>query len=249
MTRILDVDLDFFMHRAAHWLEVGRGRLDAVEYPPWSKDEGLAFLRDQCGLASPLPGFVVENHGELFELWAAALDDRRLTLPLSVTHVDAHSDLGLGDATYIKVLIELLFLPVEKRRAGAAEIVNDGNYLAMTIACRWLSDLTLVRNSLGGGRPSDLMPYYMENFDLDASNIELAAMTRDQFDRRSHDRDYVVAAVEPKVPLQHMGWRGFRAPRTFDVICLAHSPDFTPVELDSLFDEIRERFIDETLFR
>jgi hypothetical protein len=38
------------------------------------------------------------------------------------------------------------------------------------------------------------------------------------------------------------------APEGFDVICLARSPDFTPAELDPLFDEIRERFIDEEGF-
>lgn len=45
-----------------------------------------------------------------------------------------------------------------------------------------------------------------------------------------------------------MSWREFDAPRAFDVICLAHAHDYTPRELDPLFDEIRERFIDEQPF-
>jgi hypothetical protein len=160
-----------------------------------------------------------------------------------VTHVDAHSDLGLGDATYVELLTDLLFRPADDRRDGAAALVNDGNYLAFAIACRWLSDLTLVRNGMGGGRPGDLFPYYMEH--LDADVIRLEAMTRDQLDRRMRDETYVPAAVEPEVPLQHMSWGDFEAQAPFDVICLARSPDYTPVELDPLFDEIRERFVDE----
>jgi hypothetical protein len=243
MTRILDLDLDFFLHGTAHWRDAGSGRLDAEEYPPWSREDALAFLEDRCRLSDPLAGFAVENHGELFELWAATIDDGKLTLPLSVTHVDAHSDLGLGDATYINLLTELLFLDVDDRCPGAAELVNDGNYLAFAIACRWLSDLTLVRNGLGGGRPGDLFPYYMET--LNADNIRLEAMTRDQLDRRMRDQDYVSTAVEPEVPLQHMAWSEFEASAPFDVVCLARSPDYTPIELDSLFDEIRARFVDE----
>lgn len=99
MTRILDLDLDFFFHKAAHWRDAGSGRLDAEAYPPWSNKEAIDFLHDHCCLAAPRPGFVVENHGELIELWATAIDSGRLTPPLSVTHIDAHSDLGLGDAT------------------------------------------------------------------------------------------------------------------------------------------------------
>jgi putative transposase len=42
-----------------------------------------------------LPGIAVDNHGELFDQWGRAIDAGQLTLPLSVTHVDAHfSDQG-----------------------------------------------------------------------------------------------------------------------------------------------------------
>lgn len=249
MTRILDLDLDFFLEEAAHWRDAGSGRLDPEDYPPWSRDDALAFLRDRCKLTDPLPGFVVENHGELFPLWSAAIDAGQLTPPLSVTHVDAHADLGLGDATYFFLLTELLFLPVEDRVDPAAGEVNDGNWLAFAVACRWLSDLTYVRNGADGERrPGDLFPYYMENFDLDASNLELNAMTREQLERRLHDQEYTIASVEPKVPLRHMSWGEFTASEPFDVICLARSPDYTPAELDPLFDEIREQFVDETAF-
>jgi hypothetical protein len=70
MTRILDIDLDFFLHDTAHWRPAGSGRLDAAEYPPWTQDEALAFLRDRCQVTDTLPGMAVENHGALFERWS-----------------------------------------------------------------------------------------------------------------------------------------------------------------------------------
>jgi hypothetical protein len=241
--RILDIDLDFFVNGTANWRPVGSGRLDADEYPPWSTEEAFTFLRDGCKLTDPIPGWVVENHGELFGKWAAAIDDGSLTTPFSVIHVDAHSDLGLGDATYIPLLTEVLFLSPEERLPRATELVNDGNYLAFAIGCRWLSDLTLVRNGAGGGRPGDLFPYYMEN--LDSDNIKMEAMTREQLDRRMHDRPYEASSAEPAVPLRHMAWSEFASSELFDLVCLARSPEYTPVELDPLFDEIRTQLVDE----
>jgi hypothetical protein len=249
MTRILDLDLDFFVRGVAIWKAVGSGRLDADDYPPWSADDTFAFLHDRCGLTDPLPGFAVDGHGELFGRWGDAIDSGKIELPLSVTHVDAHSDLGLGDNAYTVLITELLFLPIDQRRPGATKLVTDGNYLAMAIACGWLSDLTLVRNEEGNndGRPEDLFPYYMDN--REATDIRLQAMTPEQLDNRMYFREYEVEASDPRVSLEHMSWEGFEAAAPFDQVCLARSPDYTPVELDALFDEIRARFIDEDAFR
>lgn len=248
MTRVLDLDLDFFLDGTAHGRPVGSGRLDPAKFRPWSTDDALAFLTDRCKLTDSLPGFVVENHGELFQLFGTSIAAGRLVLPLSVTHVDAHADLGIGGGAYINLMTELLFLPVEGRFDAALGLVDDGNWIAFAIACRWLSDLALVRNELDGrDRPGDLFPYYMESFDAD--NIEMCAMEHDQLNERRSEREYTVVSVEPKVPLRHMTWEEFEADEPFDVICLARSPDYTPVELDPLFDEIRERFIDEDAFQ
>jgi hypothetical protein len=248
VTRILDLDLDFFVHGVATWRAVGSGRLEAADFPPWPVEDALSFLRDRCKLSDPLPGYVVENHGELFDLWGDAIAAGTLAVPLSVTHIDAHSDLGLGDDAYIKLITELLFLPIDQRRPGAKDLVTDGNYLAMAIACGWVSELNLVRNEEGNndGRPEDLFPYYLES--REATDIQLQAMTREQLDNRMYDREYEIEASDPKVPLVHMTWEQFDAPASFDVICLARSPDYTPAELDPLFDEIRERFVDEAAF-
>lgn len=75
----------------------------------------MNFLEHQCGLAAKLPGFAVEHHGELFDRWRDAIQIGVLRPPLAVTHVDAHADLGLGDAGYIYLLTTLVHLPLEER--------------------------------------------------------------------------------------------------------------------------------------
>lgn len=247
--RVLDLDLDFFVDGAAHWKESDSERLSAEDYPPWNREEALQFLTEQCGLSAALPGFVVEHHGELFALWRDAIAAGRLAPPLEVTHVDAHADLGLGDSGYMHLMTQLLFEPVESRlfpRVGVGGLA-DGNWLIYAIACRWLSRLTYVLNTKEGP-PGDIMAYVMEGFASQAANIQLAAMNRRGIEKLwslSHPPPEP-QLLEPKVPFSWVPWPEFRATEPFDVVCLARSPGFTPPESDALFDEIRERFIDET---
>jgi hypothetical protein len=96
--RILDLDLDFFVHGAEHFRSSRDTRLDAEDYPPWSMAEALRFLEESCGLKSKLPGIVVEHHAELFARWREGIEAGWLTQPFEVVHVDGHADLGLGDS-------------------------------------------------------------------------------------------------------------------------------------------------------
>jgi hypothetical protein len=69
--------------------------------------------------ARRLPGFAVEHHGEVFFRWRDAIDQGGLEPGFHVTHnrdSPRTGDDGLG----------------------------DGNYLAFTIANRWVNDVTYV---------------------------------------------------------------------------------------------------------
>lgn len=251
--RVLDLDLDFFVHGAATWREPEDDRLDPDEYPPWELDDVLEFLTKRCLLTGPLPGMVVEHHGELFGRWRDAIGQGLLTPPFSVAHVDAHADLGQGDPGYMYLLSEVLRLPVEERRfpKAAWEGLNDGNYLAFAIACRWLSDLKYVFNSEGPGRPTDILRVLMKGFAFDAPSIQLACMDRDRIQDAfwADPAEVPIEHLEPEVPFEYMPWPRFMATEPFDVVCLAHSKAWTPQLSDALFHEIRARFIDETAFR
>ncbi len=223
MTRILDIDLDFFVHGAVHWAGQGDQRPDADYAPPWTPEETVGFLEKQCGLTGRLPGMVVTHHGELFPLWRQAIEDGLFEAPFHVTHVDAHADIGLGDAGYVQIITDLLHQPPEDRTNPHEDDygIGDGNWLAFAVACRWIGEMLYVHNDEGG---EDILAIHMENFDVDA-NLQLKAVTRDEWERvRFTSEKPNVEQFEPVVPYQHMLWTDFAATEPYDVICLAQSP-------------------------
>lgn len=228
----------------AHWRGRDHDRLNAEQYPPWSVDETMAFLEGRCGLTDRLPGAVVEHHGNLFFEWRRAIESGALPYPFSVTHADAHADLGSGDPGYVYLMTDLLFKDVADRTNPdvGTHGLGDGNFLAFAVACRWISELTYVYNT---GSGSDLLYLHMEDYEFDAAHIELKAVQPEELKRATGKRKPGISHREPLVPFTQTGWDTFQAPYLFDAICLAKSPSFTPRASDALFEEIRHRFIDE----
>lgn len=262
--RVLDLDLDFFLCRTAHYLDSADERLDPGEYPPWPLDAVITFLAEQCRLRGRQPGFVVEHHNELFYRWGEAIEAGRVVAPLEVVHADAHADLGLGDASYAYLMGELAFEAIEGRyevlkarrprsRSQMLDLGNhaltDGNWLMFALACGWLSNLTYVTNSCAeasdGPRPCDLMNVLMQDFDMRANHLQVVG-TREKFWQSGRSRPQVIDQRDPPVPFATSAWRDYQASDPFDIVCLARSPEYTPAEADLIFDAIVERFIDET---
>ena len=241
MQRVLDLDLDFFVYGAEHFRDFEAGRLDDAEFPSWSVDDALGFLRERCGLTDRLPGVVVENHSEIFFHWRDAVTGGRLAAPFSVTHVDAHADLGLGDAGWVPLLTEVMHRPPEKR-VDPGDALGDGNFLAFAVACRWVADITYVYGEGGG---SDVMPYLMEDYDPRASHICIPALTLADKEALMSWNKPKVERREPRVPFQMTRWETWRTEGEFDAVSLCRSPAFTPPAADSVFDAIRGQFIDE----
>jgi hypothetical protein len=169
-----------------------------------------------------------------------------LQAPFHVTHVDAHADLGLGDAGYMHLLTDLMFRAPQDR-LNPGKHLEDGNYLAFALGCRWLSGLDYVynRDNPEGRNPGDVMPSLMEGSRWDAERIQLAALTREQIEELWGLGHPEPRRIDPAVPFRQMGWPQLIASEPFDLICLARSPEYTPATCDPLFDAIRERFIDE----
>lgn len=251
---MLDIDLDAFVYGSEDGRARDDPRLDADVHPPWDLPKVLSFLRRNCRLSGPLPGFAVEHHSDLFFRWRDAIDRGLLAAPFHVTHVDAHADLGTGDCGFDYLLTELLREPPQNRHSPRTgdEGLGDGNYLAFAIANRWIDNVTYVI----GGRyvdfmdypwlPGDLLPPLFENFDLSSRTIRLPTLERR--DLREHmavtDR-LSPLALEPPVPFDWLLWHEYEATEPFDLICLARSPSYTPAPADAVYDEIRRRFIDE----
>jgi hypothetical protein len=264
--RVLDLDLDFFLCGKAHFRDSAEERLDPDEYPPWPLDLVMTFLTKRCQLDEPLPGFVVEQHSELFYRWGEATKAGQMASPFEVVHVDAHADLGLGDVSYAYLMGELAFEPIEhryeilkKRRPGSRKemidlgnhALTDGNWLMFALACGWISDLTNVTNSCAegsdGARPGDLMRVLMQDFDMQADHLQVVG-TREEAWRWAGSRPAVIDHRDPPVPFATKVSREYQAAGPFDLVCLTRSPQYTPAEADPIFDVIVERFIDEDAY-
>jgi hypothetical protein len=244
MQRVLDIDLDFFGYEPVYWPDTTT-RPDPADFPVWPHDEALDFLRSRCGLTGALPGFLTENHGELFALWRSAIDERVLQPPFHVTHVDMHADLGYGDPGYEYLMTELLAAEVDDRRFPRVEYVGlgDGNFLAFAIACHWISSLEYV---FGDGGGSDELHHFMENFDQRAANVQLKQTTLAELRRtRGSPGEWpTITRFEPKVPYRALRNDQYVADAPFDFICLTRSPPYIPQIADPLYDVIRGTFMD-----
>lgn len=239
--RILDLDLDFFISDIALFRVDGNDRLDDTNYKPWSEEETRVFLEKNCGLSKSnrIKGRIIKHHDEAFFFWRELIDKGSLTTPFEVVHVDAHADLGLGDASWAYILSELLkFSPEERVNPKTNGIYGLGfsNYLAFSIACRWLSHLTFVHHSKW---ENDLPFSLLKDFDDSSGAIQL-----NLFDRKDIDVDRIrkatPIATEPAVPLRLVNCWDFTTVDPFDYIILCQSPGYTPSSADNLLRIIEE---------
>jgi hypothetical protein len=168
----LNLDLDAFLTDVAHWVS-GDERRDADFYKPWSETELRAFLEKQCHL-TPLrriPGRFVVHHDGAFDYWKELVEKHRTQIDL--IHVDAHADLGLGDASWFHIVSELLHLPPDQRGnpPRGSRYLNAGSYIAYALAARWIASMTYVYHPEAG---DDLPSIYFENNDaMPPSRIQL----------------------------------------------------------------------------
>ena len=149
--RVLDIDLDFFLAGCCPLADRGR-RPELFGHEPWESGRVLRFLEDNCGLSKdrPIPGRIFETHDSALELWRDMLEAKRLTAPFDVTHIDAHSDLGIGYPGPGYVLNGVLPIRYDKRadveKYRRLNELDEANYLLFALAFRWISSLENVRN-------------------------------------------------------------------------------------------------------
>jgi len=238
--RILDIDLDYFAQGALYFPDETAGRPPAEIFPPWDATEVEEFLEENCGLTKSkrIPGFLIETHDQAFYIWNELLDSKKLYAPFEVVHVDAHADLGLGDASYVYILKELLKYPPEKRVDYLCRSkLYEGNYLAFALACRWISSLTYVQQS-DCGTGGDLLGYYFRDYDDQSGYIEMPIWNSDtdlaltQWPRPERR--------EPAIPFRNIGRLEYKENTPFDYGSLSISPAYTAQETEKLIPVISE---------
>jgi hypothetical protein len=231
----LNLDLDAFLNNVAQWIS-GDQRRDADHYKPWSEAEVRAFLENQCHLTTScrVPGRFFVHHDQAFDFWRELV--ARHQTQIDLVHVDAHADLGLGDASWVHVVSELLSLPVDQRSdpPRGSRFLNAGSYIAYALAARWIASMTYVHHPKEG----DDMPwiYFEHNNATPPNRIQLKAYEKHVITKFTVDLPTAEEAIafEPVVPFTKVSILDFEADRSFQYAALCQSPGFTPATSDEL---------------
>jgi len=222
--RVLDIDLDFFLTDTCPFAEEGQRPDDSCAAP---YDEAVVrrFLEDSLLLSreAPLPGRIFETHDGAAFFWKDMVDAGRLTVPFSVTHVDAHTDLGIAQKNYPYIKYNVLGRPVENRAdfEGFRQLgqINEANYLAFVVAARWIDRLENLRNPKS-------KPDFPEPM-RDGDGIRLESAFPALFEAR-FGREPLVKYIE------YADGLGYKAHEPFDFVSLALSPRYSPSCADGL---------------
>lgn len=226
MLRVLDIDLDFFLSNPCSFAPEGARPAD-TEAEPWSESKVRAFLENQLHLdrTHPLPGRVFPTHDGALFFWRDQIREGRLTPPFHVTHIDAHTDLGIGDRGHAFVRSSVLCRPVASRvdpeGYRAAKQLNEANYLVFALAFRWLGGLENVRI------PTSLPDLPRDLYKEETHALQLESAFPSLFEARY--------GREPAVPFfETTNGPEYLAPAPFDLLSLAISPRYAPASADAL---------------
>ena len=255
MHSVLDLDLDFFV-----W-PVFRGPVDGRptddECSCASPDQVRTYVEKRCGLSrgSKLPGHLCKKHDEAFDTWRGWRSQSTLDDQFSVDHLDGHSDLSFGDASWSYVFETLLSLPPRERAnpERGVDRLNEGSYLTFAIANRWIERLTYVyptgpwdgsihdSDRRRGGLPPDLNRFLFKDRKVESGLIELLHVDRKGCNKLVSGQSICPLSREPQVPIELMSSSDYLRQGLTHMI-LAHSEEYCPKRADVLIDVLCEYF-------
>ncbi len=232
MQRVLDIDLDFFLAGCCPLAEPGQ-RPNLTEHEPWTAENVRTFLETRCLLSRehPIPGRIFETHDGALGYWKELMEEGKLEAPFHVTHLDAHSDLGIGYPGPGYVLYNVLSLPPKRRleldRFYRERKLDEANYLLFALAARIVGSLENVR------RPFSREDVPRQILAEDGYHIRLPQSFPDLFEKMN--------GPEPLIPYHEYKEDGsFSAAAPYDYISLAISPRYAPKEADELIPVFKE---------
>lgn len=230
MQHVLDIDLDFFLADCCQLARKGeRPPVDGCE--PWHEKQVRDFLENNCGLSSktPLEGRIFQTHDGALVYWHELIKQGKLQVPFCVTHVDAHSDLGIGKPGPGFVLNTVISTKSEKRvdisKYYDINELDEANYLLFALAFRWIDTLINVRNP---NSRKDI-PQEILHFSDNAQGV----IRLESFVSRVLEG---VNGKEPSVRYRQFIGTDFVAADKFDFVSFAVSPRYLPREADFLAD-------------
>ncbi len=247
---VLDLDLDFFQD--GRITDGYCGQKDRVS--AWTEDRVREYLETNLKLSKSkkIKGRIVNKHNEAFDYWNELIHQGFLTIPFSVDHVDAHSDLGFGGSWWDVFFNTLVYTYFDKPSDFPKNEMTEGNYLCYAIAKQWLEKLNYIYNNTeknGDGSDafdgSDVFRLMWKDAEIGANFIQICkfAPALDAYDLM--DADYTKALNKrcdygKDIPFNRYAGSQFITNSNYDFINLAISPDFIVEDSRKNIDVIKE---------
>jgi len=244
---ILDIDLDFFQSDRIADNVHSEQRPRSEETKPWDINRTIAFLEQNCGLdkVHKPPGKQFTHHHEVFWECQRLIREKKIAPPFNIMHIDAHADLGMGDASWAYIMGELLHRPVCERtniKIGGWHGLKCGNYLSFAIANRWISKLSFVINE---NWRDDITRFFLRDTNVPdpltygkwCFTIALRQYTQEQINDIRAEPEPL--AYEPPVDFKIIPYRQFKNTTLYDYIFVSQSPEYTCQEADKLLPIIK----------
>jgi len=250
--KILDIDLDFFLNNKHCGTVTSVRRLNSQNYKPWTTSAVEEFLEQNCGLnkTTKLSGKCFVHHVEVFHFLRDLQEKKNFSLTFDIDHLDAHGDLGTGDASYIYIATSILSKPINERaypdKINGWEGLSSGNFLAFAIACRWIDSLKYINNIEW---TDDTQWFNFKEFDTEGNVIQLKLFSESQMDKIINGnngdmmemaKSIIPLAYEPEILFSVIDYRTFKNTDKYDLIFLTQSPGFTPKLSDNLIPIIKQ---------
>ena len=243
--RVLSIDVDFFVEPTAYDMSMSSTERLPPDYEVDELREVEKFLREQCCLddGRRTPGYFIVNHDEAFDVLQKLARDHG---PVELIHVDAHADIGNGDAGYMYLLFDWLRRPEPRPspRRGPAEL-NLANWLAFAAAGGLVESAQFVPRRFP---PNDLLIFYIDGYGTDTTKLEFRELEEEDV-RAILPLDPFRERVASRTLIRTVPWRNtkrdafaLQSPPDFVIVC--QSPQFTPAAADAVVDLLR-RFVVE----
>lgn len=245
---VLSLDIDFFVDPVARDESISsEERLPDSDYTTDSDQAVASFLENQCLLksTSPVPGIVIRDHDAAWDILGFHAASAG---PVDLVHIDAHSDLGMGDPGYCYLLGRWLQMSPRPKPERAWNRMNLANWLAFAAAAGFVSRIEFVpRNH----PPSDLFPYYLDPPPPSvATALAFRRITESELTERVIGRTNPWPFLQSKSVVRSVPWTttdrsSFRLTVRPDFVIVCQSPQFTPTSADRALTLARS-YVSET---
>jgi hypothetical protein len=242
---ILDLDLDFFMKDEAVFTgsPPDGQRLDSEEYSPWTIQMVRKFIENQCGITTSkrVPGKVLTNHNELFFELRSLHEKSKGNFKFNIDHIDAHSDTGLWDDSYIFIFTHWINYSKQYRLYPPVEKVKINNFLIFLACAELLNSLNYVSLEQN---PADIGHMYFKYVEKNPIAIKFRfyqdLLFKSNVDVLTRLRTWNPNQQSKDIPFNQIYHKYFQAKVKYDYIFLTQSPEYTPIESDELIPIIQE---------